>query len=100
MTKTLNMPCTIQGADECAGIPVVIATENELGLDLHALEEEPAPEDGEPPHEVSWGRLSLAGWATLAEMWLLRHPERARKLVEKWQVLQASKITMRAMIHP
>lgn len=94
-SKTLHMPCTVQQANDDQGIRGVIATENALGLDLHALEPEPEPDPdpdhNEPPHEIYWGRLSLDGWGTLAEMYLLRHHERARKLVEKWQVLKDAK---------
>jgi hypothetical protein len=84
-----HIACDIQQANEDSGLKTVIATEHAAGLDLHAVDSSD-PEGDDDPHgnEAYWGRLSLAGWEALTEMFLLRHPERSRRLVAKWQALK------------
>lgn len=81
----LNMPCILQSADD--DYACVEATENDEGLDLQRrMPEDPCVE--ESADSAYWGRLSLEGWHTLAEMYALRHPERFARIVARWRFLQ------------
>ena len=86
MTIRLNMPCVLQ--HESKDFRRVEATENLEGLDLHETQ---CPCEGSPScdaHNSYMGRLSLAGWHRLAELYLMRHADAAEGLVHRWEALR------------
>lgn len=76
-------PAILQEEDTDNGHLHIEATEDKEGIVLHEC-----LDDGHGGMEYAYmGRLSLDAWRTLAEMFLLRHPQSARAMVAKWQTL-------------
>jgi len=89
---TVPACCTLQ--DECdAGAParVTATLAHQDGTTIVALHQY-APgsaDDDDPPSITQALLLTAEAWATLAEMWILRHPEAAQRQVTRAQGWQA-----------